>query len=440
MRIAIVVHGFPPTYYAGAERAAERIVHWLVAQHHEVEVFALEQLNAAETRLETRQENGFIVHRFYYNVEHGDPFRNLYDHPAIGAAFRTFLEGRSFDLVHIVSGYLLGGQVIHVARAQGIPVVMTLTEYWFLCYRLNLLRTNGDLCVGPETDEKCARCLLEEKRRYRMPVEFVPREVVDRFWSVADHTPLVKTAAERIAERRQTLRQALDAVDLVISPSRFLIDKFHQFGFDTRNYVYIRHGLTVQHRPASHQSPDSQNALRLGYIGQIKAHKGTDLLVDALLPLIERGEKVTLDVWGPEDETPDYAAELKRRTAGTPAVRWHGRYQAPQVWDILSSFDLLVVPSRWYENSPTVIAEAFTIGLPVIATNLGGMAELVTHEQSGLLFELNSITDLRGQIERLLHEPDLLGRLQAGVPAVKTAEDEVQEIFAQYQRLVGPAS
>jgi glycosyltransferase involved in cell wall biosynthesis len=82
-----------------------------------------------------------------------------------------------------------------------------------------------------------------------------------------------------------------------------------------------------------------------------------------------------------------------------------------------------------------VILEAFEMGKPALVTNLGGMAELVEHEKNGLVFDLNSAADLRRQIDRLLSEPDLLNRLQQGIPTVKRIDAEMQEVLIQYQRL-----
>lgn len=434
MRILIAVHGFPPTHYAGAERAAERIVKWLVAHQHYVEVFTTENLDAPGLTVQTTHEEGFLVHRVSYNVKENDVFRSLYDYPPLGAALRDVLAQGNFDLVHMISGYLLGGQVIHTVKTFGLPMVVTLTEYWFMCSRLNLLHPNDSLCSGPETNYKCVRCLLEEKRRYRLPAQYAPG-IANIFWMNAKQRPFVTVQEEAVALRQTTLRHALEDADLVISPSRFLIDKFAEYGFDTHNYRLIRHGLNMPTVPRKPAPTGILTELRLGYIGQIKAHKGVDLIIDAVLPLLDAGYSINLDLWGTENEAPEYVARLKKMTQHYSNIRWHGRYSGTQVWDILSSFDALIVPSRCYENSPTVILEAYNIGLPVIATNLGGMAELVQHGTNGLLFELNNAADLRKQIIRLLEEPNLLPQITMGVPKVKSADEEVAEIFAHYVQL-----
>jgi glycosyltransferase involved in cell wall biosynthesis len=435
LRVLVAVHGFPPTHYAGAERAAERIVYWLARNQHEVEVFTIEKVDEAGFRVESTTQDGFTVHRLFYDVkESDDPFRNLYNNPQIGNALRQVLAGRQFDLVHLISGYMLGEQIIHVTHEFGIPIVVTLTEYWFMCYFLNLMQPTGALCSGPESDLKCARCVMQEQRRYRLPAEIAP-QLMPLFWQVSGLFSPIKEVEAAVARRRKSLHEALSSADLVICPSRFIISKFAEFGFDTSRYQFIRHGLADTNLPKV-EKLDEREGLHLGYVGQIKYHKGVDLIIDAVIPLLQAGHKITLDLWGPEHETPEFVTKLKQQTAPYPSIRWNGRYQGPKVWEILSGFDALIVPSRWYENSPTVILEAYKVGIPVIGTNLGGTAELIENEKSGLVFELNNAQDLKRQLERLVKEPGLLDKLRAGVPPVKTADQEVEEIFEQYTRLL----
>lgn len=436
MRILIAVHGFPPTHSAGAERRAERMARWLVANGHTIVVFAVESLNEPGFRIEVRQQDGITVHRLHYNVKEGDVFRNLYDHPRISEAFKDVLKQYDgFDLVHVVSGYLMGGQVIHTAREAGLPVVITLTEYWFMCARLNLIQATGALCSGPETDEKCSRCLLEDQRRYRLPAQVAPW-LMDAFWGVARHMPFSAQMTEIVAERRKTLHKALDAANLVICPSRYLIAKFAEFGFDTTHYVYMRQGLSKSGSAEQRTEHKPHPELRLGYIGQIKPHKGVDLVVDAVIELLEEGHKIALDIWGTETEAPEYTQMLKDRSASHPSIRWNGRYTGAKVWEVLSEIDSLVVPSRWYENSPNVILEAYEMRVPVIATNLGGMSELVEHEKTGLVFTLNDVDHLRDQIHRLLTEPGLMDQLRSSIPPVKTIDEEMGDLVENYTRLL----
>jgi glycosyltransferase involved in cell wall biosynthesis len=99
--------------------------------------------------------------------------------------------------------------------------------------------------------------------------------------------------------------------------------------------------------------------------------------------------------------------------------------------------DVLVVPSRWYENAPGVIFEAFAAGLPVVATDLGGMSEFVRPGENGLLFPLDDAEELAGLLRRLAEEPGLLRRLRDGVPPVKTVGEYVGELEEVYDGVAG---
>lgn len=434
MRILIAAHGFPPTHSAGAERRAQRMAVWLAQQGHEVEVFAFESLNADSFEIKAEQETaGYIVHRLYDRIDFSDGLQKTYDNPAVGKAFRQVIAAGNFDLVHMVSGYLLAGQVIHTAQDYGIPVVITLTEYWFLCARLNLIQPTGALCSGPESDQKCGRCLLESKRRYRLPAQYLPSRATDIFWQFAGQLPFAQASTEAIAERRVKLRAALDAADLVICPSQTLIDMFGNYGFDTRRFMFMRQGLNI---PAQLPAVQPASTMRFVYIGQIQEHKGVDLLVEAAIHLLNQGYDLRLDLWGSDHQAPDYTQQLQARSQDYPAIHWNGPFLGDKGWDILAHSDVLVIPSRWHENSPNVILEAYTMGLPAIGTNLGGMAELVQHEKSGLLFELNNAADLSAQMQRLIDDPTLLAQLRRNIPVVKTINDEMEDLMDHYERLI----
>jgi glycosyltransferase involved in cell wall biosynthesis len=437
MNILLASHGFPPTHSAGAERRTERMAQWLNAQGHRVVVFTVERVNDPHQRVETHEQDGFVVHRLYYDIGSGDSFRGFYDNPFIGEALRHILVRDQFDLVHIISGYLLGAPAVEVTKQLGLPLTITLTEFWFMCSRLNLIQITGVLCSGPESVTKCARCLLEDKRRYRLPAQNAPA-VMDVFWPMSHRFGLTADTQRAVTERQNRLKYALESADLVICPSQFLITKFQEFGYNTDQFVQIRQGLAAKSidDKRSRQWRLNGDPIRLTYVGQLKYHKGVDILLEAVISLLNAGENVSLELWGNEMEAPEYVNRLKVRSAPYPAIHWNGSFTGGKIWEILSETDALVVPSRWYENSPNVILEAFSMRVPVVATNLGGMAELVSHERSGLLFEIDNVEELRLQLRRLLHDTELLWKLREGIPQVKTLDDEMRETMTHYDRLV----
>jgi glycosyltransferase involved in cell wall biosynthesis len=105
------------------------------------------------------------------------------------------------------------------------------------------------------------------------------------------------------------------------------------------------------------------------------------------------------------------------------------------VWNVLADIDVLVVPSRWVENSPNSILEAQAVGVPIVGANLGGVAELVEHERNGLRFAVDDVDDLAKQMQRLLDEPDLLHQLRRSPMPFQSADEEVNRISGLYQEL-----
>jgi glycosyltransferase involved in cell wall biosynthesis len=102
----------------------------------------------------------------------------------------------------------------------------------------------------------------------------------------------------------------------------------------------------------------------------------------------------------------------------------------------MAEIDVLVVPSIWHENSPLTIHEAFLAKTPVIASNIGGMAELIQDEVNGLLFKVGDVADLREKITMIVQHPDLISKLSANIGPVKTIEENAVEIEQIYGDLI----
>src|SRR6185436_12399917 len=124
-----------------------------------------------------------------------------------------------------------------------------------------------------------------------------------------------------------------------------------------------------------------------------------------------------------------------------PGVRVCGGRPHRDIPAALASLDALVVPSIWEEVSPLVVWEAMLAGLPVIASRIGGIPEIVEHGRNGLLFEPGNVDDLHRTLRRVLDEPDLLTGLAAGAraTAVRSIDDDVRETRRLYERLATAA-
>ncbi|MCX5867824.1 MAG: glycosyltransferase [Proteobacteria bacterium] len=134
-----------------------------------------------------------------------------------------------------------------------------------------------------------------------------------------------------------------------------------------------------------------------------------------------------------------YSSEL-RKLGENPRIKFMGGFPPERVGEIFSEIDVLITPSIWMENSPLVIHEASLAQVPVIASRIGGIPELIEDGKNGLLFEPNNALDLQKKIELLLNRPETLSRLRAYPAQIKTIEQNAQELEEIYARLIANRS
>jgi glycosyltransferase involved in cell wall biosynthesis len=436
MKILMAVHHLPPTFGGGAEWRAQRTARELQQAGHQVQIVCVESITHGEgQKLQhtTTDQDGVTVHRLYFDLARSpDPFLWSYRNPLVGQHVRGLLRAFGPQILHLISGYLMSGSTIEAAQQVGVPVVLSLTDFWFLCPRITLLRSDGSLCTTPADPLACALCLRKEKRRYRLPDQMsggIAGRLLSRIWQRNDDALVAA-----IRERKAYLLSLLNTVDAVISPSRFLKDMIEAQGGAPRHAVHMRQGLDL-HGWADAGPAPGNDRLRIGYIGQIARHKGVDILVEAFCSLRPAERRPRLELFGDADQFPRFADRLRRRVAGRDDVLFAGRFDHSQIRRIHAGIDVLVVPSRWYENSPNVILEAFATGTPVVVSALGGMAELVTDGVNGFHFEAGNVKALARVLQRFVDQPDLAARLGRATPPVKTVQKEIEELLLLYRAL-----
>jgi glycosyltransferase involved in cell wall biosynthesis len=114
-----------------------------------------------------------------------------------------------------------------------------------------------------------------------------------------------------------------------------------------------------------------------------------------------------------------------------------GPYQPANLPWHMREIDWVVVSSRWWENSPLVIQEAFMQRRPVICSGIGGMAEKVTQNVNGLHFIVGNADSLAAVIERAASEEGLWERLREGIPDILTVEEHIANLTRMYHDLLG---
>lgn len=443
MKILFVLHQYLPRHVTGTEQYVRSLAHWLRQAGHDVHVFAYEPLiqYAAPGRDWFAQDElveGIPVHRCSVHPRHSAN-RELgeYENPLVGAMFARWFARHAFDVVHVFHLRNIGLEAVREPRRRGVPVVVHLMDFWFLCPNFLLLRRDGRLCEGPpDGGFGCLPC-MDPTLAGDVDREAL-RPVLEPFAALppprSGLAPTVARRAQALVARKENLFAALAAADAVIAPSRFLRGKYEAQGFPAGVIRHLPYGLDATRgatRPAAPARRDD-GRLRVGYIGSISEHKGVHVAIAAVRALPR--DDVQLDVHGDLDSHPGYSDELRRLAGDDPRIAFRGRFEPDQLGTVLAEIDCLVAPSLWYENTPFSVLEALNFGLPVLASDLGGITEIVGGGRNGLLFPAGDAPALGAAIARLAVDRDLLGRLAAGA-SVPDVTDDVRALEALYREL-----
>jgi glycosyltransferase involved in cell wall biosynthesis len=464
MRIVQVLHDFLPVHQAGSELYTYHLIKELQTRH-DVALFCREDgLPSTPSRLRVSEDLTFIeadetydgipVRRLYLNSSGAkepvgglppskrnpgpvERFRGLYGSRSVEQSFDRFLDDTRPDVVHVQHLHRLSGGIIASAKRRGLPVVVTLHDFWYLCHRIQLLRPNLARCSGPARGLKCAGCA---ELRFPYPWRFV----------------LSPVTAPLFIERTSYLLRHLAMADAILSPSAFVRDIFVRNGFPAGRIEVSDYGTAdgwlVEFRQAvgqrqsaaenldlspapSDRSPAaaSERRLRFGFVGSVMRHKGVHTLIEAFNQLAR--PEAELHIFGDPNFDPVYYADMEA-LARAPHIQFRGKFENTRIAQVLAHIDVLVVPSIWYENSPITIHEARLAGIPVIGSRLGGTPELIQDGVSGFLFRAGDVADLRAKMQRLLDEPGLLAQLREGVRPVKSMQENARELESIYQQLL----
>jgi glycosyltransferase involved in cell wall biosynthesis len=440
MKLAYVVHQFLPRYFSGTEQYVLAMAQEMRRRGHAVEIFTLEPDFARDDPpFEERRDEveGLPVQRIgYWSRLHPNPVRAEYHQPFVGTRFGAWLEERRPDLVHFFHLRYLGANLIEEASRRGIPTVVHLMDFWFVCPVYILMRADGSLCDGPpQGGMGCFPCVNADLGR-----ELRGSGVFDEVDRLRSSTGPLQRGGDGLVslyagvyERPAYLREALLEADCIVAPSYFLRSVFARNGVPEERIEVRSYGLDrrrLQSLEAGRRGSRRDGPLRVGYIGTLSHYKGVHVLIEALE---HTSAPLEVRIHGRFEDYPEYSAELRRRAAEEPRVAFPGPFGVEELGSVLAELDLVVVPSIWFENTPFAVLEAFAAGVPVFATNLGGMSEIVRQEDNGELFERANARDLALRLERLTREPERLERYRAAIEPAKRIDQNADEIENLYQ-------
>jgi glycosyltransferase involved in cell wall biosynthesis len=352
----------------GAEKVVQALATDFTRQGHEVIVI-------------TTQPRGSAQHAFVSGVSvYYLPVRNLY-RPFNGSepglirkalwrvvdsynvlmmpALSRIIATEQPDIVntHNISG--LSAAIWTTVRRQGIPIVHTMHDQYLLCLRSTMFK-GGRNCA-----RQCRDCRLFT----------IPRK-----WTTKH-------------------------VDGAIGVSKFILHRHKQFGYfkPSESKVIYNTGINPPLQSACRSATNC--GVRIGFLGQIISTKGVHELIEAF----SRASPAKAELWIAGRDDSDYASQLRTKTRQNSNIRWLGYVDSD---NFFREIDVLVVPSVWNDTAPLVILEAFNHGVPVLASNRGGIPEFM-NPQTGWLYDPGMPNSLQEALSECIKSPDKLNSMRA---------------------------
>jgi len=399
MKVLQVIHGFPPYYMAGSEVYTYNLCQEL-KKENEVYVFTRIENPYEDPYTVTDEEYRGIKIRRVNKPQRDYTLTDKYLDIKMDELFAQYMEEINPDIVHIGHLSHLSTNLPRISKDNNIPVIYTLHDFWLKCYRGQLVKPDLRICEGP-SEENCLDCV---------------RTTFKGKWDIED-----------IKMYRKHMDEVISYIDLLLSPSKFLLNFYASNGVDRSKLIYSKYGFNKGLINRTERKYSKGSEISFGFIGRVIPVKGVKLLMEAFSEL-NKGE---LHLFGSVGRQKPFFEKYTN-----DRVVFEGPFDNWKINEVLEKIDVLVVPSLWYENSPLVIQEAFLAGIPVITSNIGGMAELVENGVNGFTFKVGDKDSLKEVMKKIIEDPKILNDLQVDNKKVRSIEDDARQIQEIYKEVI----
>lgn len=353
MKIALTNNLYYPYNRGGAETVIKKMAADLRAQNHEVILFTLyPKKDALSEKIQIDIENEIKIYRFpsnYFRLTEFSTPRKLFWH--LGnifsgkktAAIKKILITEKPDLIitHNLMG--LGFQLPRMVRELGI-------RHEHYLHDIQLLHPSGLMMFGKEK--------------------------------------MINSLSAKIYQ--YFTRRAFGSPAKVTAPSNWLLQEHLKRGFFKNSEKEVKQTEinNIGGKNNIKTSNTDNEIKKLLFVGQIEYHKGVILLIKAFREAIKINPNLLLTLAGKGT----LLTNAKKMSADEARIKFLDNLNHSDIAPLMAESDYLIVPSLCYENSPTTIYEAHSVGLPVIAANIGGIPEII--QTGDILFKPGDINDL----------------------------------------------
>jgi glycosyltransferase involved in cell wall biosynthesis len=387
MRVLIVTHFLGEAHPHGLERVVARLSVELIRGGDDVALVTTWDRSPAHGSVARPARSLAGVPVFRLSAGALDPIGLPVDAAVSNRALDEVLAAWRPDVVHVTLLHGLDPSVVRQIQRRGTPVVLDFHSHEVGCPLLLLRTTTGLACAGPDGGRACvATCFAD------LPDSAA--RIGARAHGFAD---AVRAADARTACSPYLARWLLETCDVpeprTVSPP----------------IVPPEPGLPLHLRP----TPATRGRLNLALIGVVHAYKGTGVAVDAVANA--KLGRTQLAILGSVHDR-QLAAAIRRKAAavGDLELRIAGSFEPAELSLLMADVDVLLICSQSPETYSLAAREAWSRGVPVLASRLGALAEAVREGENGYTFRHDDPCELAALLQRIVAQPGLLVKLRDG--------------------------
>ena len=323
---------------------------------------------------------------------------------AVVGQLAEWMTRNAFDVAHVLHTMRMGSAVAAMAKIN-LPYLVTLTDFFLPCFRINRINLDGQLCDGPEQGTRCAQdCLVGP-------------------WNSAS-----------LQQRYQMTCAFLNGAAVRICPSDYVAHFFRQ-AFDRLDFTVLPHGVDLVAAAATVAVEKSYpETIVLGYVGGIVPQKGLDILLSAFKKV--DSDRLRLEIIGGFFGDEHYQQQVRKLIDSDSRIHLVGRVEPHEVFSRLRQFDVLCLPSLVPESYSLVFQEAAAVGVPAVVSDLGAPAERIRRDGGGAVAAAGDVDAWTRLIRSLLDSPALIGQWTEEIVLPLRLEEEGFLYESLYRQMV----
>ena len=410
MRILLVVHQFYPEYAGGTEKVCFQLARAAQRAGHYVRVLCCrvnQWDHEGDEMLVDSVYQGIPVSAFQRKELPPNADIDLPVNAELTGNITELLDQECYDVAHVMHTMRMGSALEAITR-KDLPYLLSITDFFTQCFRINLIDVNNQLCDGAMGGKRCAK-----------------------------ECQIASWTAKQLADRSAAFKRILTGASERICPSNYVQKKFIS-EFPDINFRVIEHGIdlnqAIAQREKFNDEPSNSKQMVFGFVGSFVPEKGLECLIEAFQAV--RSSQMKLHLYGSFFGRETYQKKITELVAADDRITLKPFIDAGRIYSVLMGLEVFCLPSIVPETFSLILRESAAAGTPVLVSNLGAQADFVNEHACGAVLEAGNVKDWSAAIKKLVQAPEMLHDWKLNLPLPDRLEEEAFYYQSLYQKTV----